>query len=388
MTASWATELTDPKRLVPVPVKDWLRGHTEDELPPAKLSVTNAAKWWLDELTIQMELGAGRTRIPHGAFRERVRSELTEARQLFAERGWLADPQSYHQAPTPITEWSERPTQLGALRYDHVRFDSHFEPWPDEPGRDRWLDYRSIQTGHAWMLRHDGEPRPWLVAVNGYRTGQPMIDIPIFRARWIHEKLGLNVILPVTPLHGPRAVGPGGQRILHAGALNTIHTLAHGAWDIRRVIRYVRSEFDAPAVGLSGISLGGYLVALVAGLEDDLAGVIGGVPESDLARNLRRQMEPMLPPYYEQWGLSWEPLEQVSGVVSPLSMPCRVPHDRRYIYAGLLDRWVRPGNVQTLWHHWDEPSICWYQGSHLSFPLEPKVTKYVNHALAEMFELG
>lgn len=102
---------------------------------------------------------------------------------------------------------------------------------------------------------------------------------------------------------------------------------------------------------------------------------------------LRRQLDPLLPPFYEQWGLSWTPLERVFTPVSPLAMPSLVAHDRRYIYAGLLDRWVRPGNVKTLWEHWDEPSIHWYHGSHLSFPFEKSVHNYVDDALRQALPL-
>ena len=34
-----------------------------------------------------------------------------------------------------------------------------------------------------------------------------------------------------------------------------------------------------------------------------------------------------------------------------------IPHEARYIYGGLVDRWVRPGNVHALWEHWDEPAL-------------------------------
>ncbi len=379
--------VTRPSQLVSRPVRDWIRGHDEDDLPSPPLNPLTVAKWASDELSLQIELATGRARVPHGSFRRRIRSELTDARQLFEERGWLADPISYHREPQPLTNVRAAPARLGWLDYQHVRFDSMFEPWDDEPGRERWLGYQPIKTGHGWMLRHEGRARPWIVLVNGYRTGDPRVDLSFFRAGRLHHHHGLNVMAVVLPLHGPRRVGTNGSRVLHAGAMNTIFTLAHGASDVRAVIRWLRDHYDAEGVGISGISLGGYLVGLVAGLEPGLAGVIGGVPESDLVRNMRRQLDPLMPPYYEQWGLSWEPLEQVFRVVSPLAMPCLVPRERRYIYAGLLDRWVRPGNVRTLWNHWDQPDMCWYEGSHLSFPAEPDVHRYVDRAITEMFEL-
>ncbi len=370
-------------------LQDWMRGHTLDQLPSVRPSPLASFKWLTDEWSMQVELAMGRARIPDGSFRDRLRSELTEARDLFSEQGWLDDPASYHRSPTePLADVSITTADAGAFDFEHLRFTSTYEPWPGEPGADRWMEYRPVRTGHAWMMRHPGAPPPWLGRVNGYRTGEPALDLGMFRANRLHHRHGLNVIAVVLPLHGPRAIGDSGSRVIHAGAMNTVFTLTHGAWDVRNIIRWLREAHDAPAVGISGISLGGYMSALVAGLEDDLACVIAGVPESDLARGLRRQMEPLLPPFYEQWGLSWEPLQQVLSVASPLSLQCRIPRDRRFIYAGLLDRWVRPGNVHTLWEHWDEPSILWYEGSHLSFPFERKVVRYVDDAVRLSFGLG
>ncbi len=365
---------------------EWIRGHNEDDLPAVRQTPAAAWKWMIDEWSIQLELASARMRIPDGPFRQRLRSELAEARSLYADCGWLDDPAAYHRTPPPLDGGVQvSATSAGDADFWHVRFASEFEPWPGEPGRDRWMDYRPVRTTHAWMLQHPDRPRPWVVAVNGYRTGEPETDMWMLYAHRLHRRWGLNVIAVVLPLHGPRAIGVSGSRVIHAGAMNTVFTVAQGAWDIRRVIGWVRNQHEAPAVAVSGISLGGYMAAMTAALEDGLAAVIAGVPESDLARGTRQQVEPLLPPFYEQWGLSWEPYEQILSVVSPLSLPCKVPHERRYIFAGLLDRWVRPGNVKTLWEHWERPDMLWYQGSHLSYPFEREVARYVDRAAVETF---
>ena len=373
-------------RRVAGPVAEWMRGHNEDDLPAVRQTPAAVWKWMIDEWSLQLELASARMRIPDGSFRQRLRSELADAHSLYAERGWLDDPAAYHRSPPALdSNVSVRAASAGGADFWHVRFASDFEPWPGEPGRERWMGYRPVRTAHAWMLQHDDRPRPWVVAVNGYRTGEPETDLWMLYAHRLHRRWGLNVIAVVLPLHGPRAIGVSGSRVIHAGAMNTVFTVAQGVWDIRRVIGWVRDQHEAPAVAVSGISLGGYMAAMAAALEDDLAAVIAGVPESDLARGTRRQVEPLMPPFYEQWGLSWAPYEQILSVVSPLSLPCKVAPERRYIFAGLLDRWVRPGNVKTLWEHWDQPDMLWYQGSHLSYPFEREVARYVDHAAAQTF---
>lgn len=369
---------------------DWVRGHSDDDIPTPKPTPAALGKWWIDEWSMQAEMLQGRMRIPDITFRRRLREELSEARALFGERGWIKDPRSYHQEPPATTDMTLKSAPFAGLKLERFRFASDFEPHLGEPGRDRWLNYPKANEAAGWILRHsDYEDRPWILVINGYRTGDLGTDLMSFRVKHLHKDLGLNVANVTLPLHGPRALGEtSGARVLNAGAMNTINTIAHGAWDIRRVLAWLRTEMGAQSIGISGISLGGYMVSLVSCLDDDLACVIAGVPESDLVRGMRRQIEPLLPPFYEQWGLSWGPLERVFTPVSPLAMQPLVAHDRRYIYAGLLDRWVRPGNVKTLWEHWGQPSIHWYNGSHLSFPFEKSVKRYVDGSLREALPLS
>jgi hypothetical protein len=347
-----------------------------------------ASKFVLDEWALQVENARNRIRVPTTDFRRRLRTELAEANAQFAANGWLDDPRRYHQTPPVLRDPQLRRIGIGPLAFEHLRFPSGYEPHPDEPGRDRWLAYGRNQTAHAWVLRHRGAPRPWVVCVNGYRTGEPAVDLLTFRAGHLHRRLGLNVAVVVQPLHGPRRVGPSGDRTVFAGAMNLVHTVAQSAWDVRRVLSWARADQQAPAVGVHGVSLGGLVVSLTAALDGRLDAVIAGVPEADIVRGMRRNVEPLLPPFYEQWGLSWQPLERVVAVVSPLALPAPPEQASLHIYAGLADRWVRPSNVKALWEHWGHPRICWYQGSHLSFLAEGDVRRFVDEVLRERLGAG
>lgn len=363
--------------------RDWIIGHRENDLPRTQIRPDVVGKWLFDEWTLQAEAASNRLRWPTVDFRRRIRAELGDAVDLYNERGWVDDPRSFHRDPPPLTDPRIEPARAAHLRYEHLTFESGYEPREESPGRKRWLGYEESRTAHAWLLRHPGPPRPWLICINGYRTGNPLIDLTAFSAYRLHDELGLNIAIPVMPMHGPRAPGRSGDRIAFAGAMNIVHTAAQGLWDVRRLKSWIQNEELAPAVGASGLSLGGYMTALLVCFEDDLACAIAGIPESDLIRNMRRQVEPLLPPFYEQWGLSWRSMERATRVVSPLHMDPLLPPEKLFIFAGLVDRWVRPGNVKTLWEKWGEPEICWYQGGHLSFMIEPSVRRFIDGALID-----
>ncbi len=364
-----------------VQARHWVVGHRESDLPRVRVGPLVAAKWLVDETSLQAELAYNRFRWPSTDFRRRLRTELDEALQLYDERGWIDDPRSFHLDPPPLEAVECRQRTVAGTRFEHVRFESGYQPHPGEPGAERWLDYERNATAHAWVLRHEGPPRPWLICVNGYRTGFPGADLAAFDARRLHGRHGLNLAFPVQPLHGPRTSRLSGDGVIFSGAMNTVHTAAQAVWDIRRLQSWITEVEGAPTVGVTGLSFGGYLASLLACFEPGLAAVIAGIPEPDLVRGVRRNVEPLLPPFYEQWGLSWKSLERVHRVVSPLAMDPVVPTERLFIYAGLVDRWVRPGNVKALWEHWDRPEICWYPGGHLSFPLERSVRRFVDGAL-------
>ena len=84
----------------------------------------------------------------------------------------------------------------------------------------------------------------------------------------------------------------------------------------------------------------------------------------------------------EAHGLFGEQADLVHRVVSPLAMPCTVPHDKRFIYAGVADRMAKPEAAVRLWHHWEEPAICWYGGSHVGYALSRDVRRFVAAAIA------
>ena len=138
------------------------------------------------------------------------------------------------------------------------------------------------------MLRHK-EPRPWLVCVHGAEMGRAALDLMLFRAWHLHQDLGLNVVLPVLPMHGPRARGlPKGAVFPGEDVMDNVHATAQAVWDVRRLLSWIRSQEPESPIGLNSISLGGYVASLVASLEDGLMCAILGVPVADLIELLGR----------------------------------------------------------------------------------------------------
>jgi len=318
------------------------------------------------------------------ALRRRQAGVLTEgaaALEFFRDRGWLEKPDTYHATPPPLEKISLRPARSRDIAFEHLSFESGYEPHAGEPGRERWLGYDSCRTAHAWVMRQASPDRPWLVCIHGLQMGWPLADFAAFRAQWLHRRLGLNLLFPVLPFHGPRGHGRiSGNGFLSEQFLDTIHAFAQAGWDLRRLLSWIRLQ-GATRVGVHGISLGGYTTALLASLEGDLACAIAGIPAVDFAGLAWRHAPPYALARFEREGLGREELEALLRPVAPLALAPKVPQERRYLYAGTADRLVPPEQVRALWRHWGEPPIHWYTGAHVSFLLDAGVRGFIGGAL-------
>ncbi len=350
-------------------------GHTD--LPLARPTLSLATHALRDELVLVGLLWKRPLSDPQAY--ERINAEVHDAVGFYRERGWLDDPQDFFTAPPVPDDVRIRSYTKGSRTHQRMSFESGYAPHPGEPGAQRWMSYPGNRREYALVLRHP-EPRPWLVCVHGTEMGRAGLDLTLFRAWHLHEDLGLNVVLPVLPMHGPRAKGlPKGAVFPGEDVMDDVHGTAQAVWDVRRVLAWIRAEQPGARIGLNSISLGGYIAALVASLDDDLTCAILGVPPSNLVELLGRHS-----------GLSrqdprrrtLELARPIGQMVSPLSMQPKVPPDGRFIYAGVADRIVHPRQqVLQLWEHWGRPEVGWYRGGHTGFFEARPVARYVDAAL-------
>jgi len=351
--------------------------------PQVRMTGSLAAHVAMDEAV--MALVQGPSRSPRRADYLRVAEELTIARALFAERGWIDDPHSYHHAPDPLEDSATTSSSGWALgqSYRRISWDSGYEPRREEPGAARWAAFERNRTASAWLLEHDDGPRPWLIGVHGFGTGAPVADMITFRAQHLFHDLGWNVAAIVLPVHGSRRPSRiGGEDFLGFDMMNCVHALSQSVWDVRRLLSWVRTQ-DPTAVALHGVSLGGYVASLTSCFEGDLDAVIAGIPVCDFPALFAQQSPRHVRDRAIEHRILEGNAEVVHRVVSPLAMPCLVPHERRAIFAGLGDRMAVPTQAQALWEHWDEPRICWFPGNHVGFLWSSKVADFVDGVLRD-----
>lgn len=358
--------------------RDYL-GRASDELPIARPTIALTAQAFRDEVVL-VGLKARRPISRPDVF-ERITREVIDGVQFYGDKGWLEKPRGFFGVPPVLSDVEIRRVKGRRRSFQRIFFDSGYAPRSGEPGAQRWMSYTANNREYALLLRHP-QPRPWLVCIHGTEMGRAALDLALFRAWKLHDELGLNVVMPVLPMHGPRSRGlPKGAVFPGEDVLDDVHATAQAVWDIRRLLSWIRLQEPESLIGLNSLSLGGYIASLVASLDKGLTCAILGVPVADLVELLGRHS-----------GLShddprrqtMELAEPIGRMVSPLSLTPLVPTRGRFIYAGIADRVVHPRKqVTRLWQHWGKPEIVWYRGGHTGFFRSQPVQRFVWEALLQ-----
>lgn len=346
------------------------------DIPTRVPTLGTAFGVWADELMLAY---MATTRLSRQSEYGRISDEVEVALDRLETAGALADPRSFHTRPVDPEPAFDLGSYRG-LRYEHMQFPSEHAPPVELPGLDRWRSSAGNRTGHAYVVRHR-EPRPWIVTLHGFGMGNPS-DLAALRARRFFFDLGLNVVQPVFPGHGPRRV-EGGPEAFAMDYLDNVHGISQSIAEIRQIISWI--QHVQPGVGrvaVHGVSMGGMLAALLAGVDDRLGCVISGVPSVDLAWVFGRHMPDDDRLAADAHRLLGERSERLHSVVSPLAVDPFVPVERRFVYAGVADRMATPGQAHRLWHHWDQPAVRWYRGAHISFAWSAEVRRFVDGALS------
>jgi pimeloyl-ACP methyl ester carboxylesterase len=348
-------------------------------VPPLRLTPSLIGHVAMDESI--MALAVGPRRFPRRTDYERVGNELRTARALFDERGWLDDPASFHQAPPQVTDPARsRGWALGRC-YERLWWPSGYQPPLEVPGTDRWMAFESNRTASAWILRHKGRQRPWVVCIHGFGTGSVFMDLVSFHAAHLHDDLDVNVAAIVLPVHGARKPNRlSGEEFLKFDVMNSVHGIAQALSDVRGLLSWVRAQ-EPSGVGVFGVSMGGLIASLVAAFEGDLDLALVGVPMVDFPELIRHHAPLHLQLRFTEHAILDGTAQEVHRVVSPLAMPSAVPYESRAMFAGLGDRLATLEQAHLLWTHWDQPEVCWYPGNHVGYLWSEKVWGFVDSVL-------
>lgn len=193
-----------------------------------------------------------RRRPPNTAAAQQTAADMASAAKLFAECGWLATPAQYHRTPPQLID-SEilcRRTHSKPFSHETMSFASGFRPRAIKPGAARWPNNDRNDSVSVRVLRRGVHRAPWAICLHGFGMGASRSDLAVLWANYLHGELGFNVALPVSPLPGARKAA-GDAELLSLDLTGMLHGITQSAWDVRRLVSWIRGNTDAP-VGVYG----------------------------------------------------------------------------------------------------------------------------------------
>ncbi len=153
---------------------------------------------------------------------------------------------------------------------------------------------------------------------------------------------------------------------------NALSPLRQTVMDIRRAkaILTSRAEIDPLRVGITGISLGGIVTALAAGVDGDFYRVAPIMAGGDLAtivfhaRETRRLRETL-----QQKGIGREAFAKLIAPVEPLNFASRIEPATCLMINAAQDEVIPKSTTMELCHRVGDPTILWMPTGHYSSAL-------------------
>ncbi len=248
------------------------------------------------------------------------------------------------------------PARVEFLGGNRFQFDTpHLTPWEKNNrvlGRlyrcgERWHEKPVIILSHGW---ND--------IINHY------CRYPIF-ARQINRH-GFNAVTLEAPFHfqrRPRELGAAGN-FLSPDILRTAQAIRQAIAETRACARWLRRS-GCPAVGLMGISLGGWLGGLTICHDSgfDCAALLEPVARLDRLVGEVRFCESLRP--------AWAGQKITVGKLKLTENLPAIPKKNILLIESIYDLFVPPDTMEELWKAWGEPEMWRMKHGHISVLASP-----------------
>lgn len=283
----------------------------------------------------------------------------------------VADPARFFPAPArPETTETRVGDGPEGSKVTDLKFLSEYVPYFSEY-KSEFLGYAENLTAHARVYscsgRGSGEGRPVVVCLHGWGGGNYWLEERAFVVPyWLRQ--GFDVALFQLPFHGARIpAGRGrGEMFPSPHVVRTNEAWGQAIHDLR-ALRQAFEARGAGAVGVMGMSLGGYTTALWASIDERLAFAVPIIPAVDMADLMwRHGEESPARRRAMKAGVSGDLLRDAFAVHAPMTRKPVLAKERLMIVAGKGDRITPPDQAHRLWTHWGEPALHWFPGGHLA----------------------
>lgn len=234
--------------------------------------------------------------------------------------------------------------------------------------RDEYARYTRNATAVAQHWRHDDGPRPTLCVIHGFGASPYVLNSAFFALPWLYGK-GYDVLLYLLPFHGSRrahVTAANGFGLFSHGPSHFNEAMLQAVYDFRIFVDHLIAS-GVEQIGVTGLSLGGYVSALLAAVEPRLALSVPNAAVVSIPRLIGEwfPFPALLAAAAALRRVDTADLDGAFALHCPLSYPPLLESRRLMIIGGLGDRLAPPEQSELLWEHWGRPRLHWYPGNHI-----------------------
>lgn len=300
----------------------------------------------------------------------------------------LADLEQY--LDLPADEMFPEPPRIHDMRVDHTLLrrltrattlswrSSHAVRCARYLERHEGEYHRNLTAWARWIRPDARMRRTCLVYVHGWLEPGPWAEEATLFRRWARE-LDVDLVHVALPFHGrrnPRGALFSGEFFWTADLVRSIEGVRQAVSDARAVIAWLREQ-GYQRVGVSGLSLGGSIVMILACLDpspDFIVPMIGhleledAVEEAPILWRMKHDLE--------SWGIDRAQRMEIFRRVGLSHYRPTLEAGRQLWIEGDDDLYINPELVRRQWEDWGHPEIYWFSGGHMTFPLHVgKITR-------------
>lgn len=277
----------------------------------------------------------------------------------------------FQAPPAGVEVFRGTPGLLGArppgARVDRLRFVSPYEALhPELRSAYRTFTHNHHVAAEHW--RHPDGARKTLIFLHGYFLDAYWVNSLMFSLRWFYRQ-GYDILLYTLPFHGSRRAPLelfSGFGYFANGFAHVNEAMLQAIYDLRIWMDYLEGE-GVPAMGVSGLSLGGYLSALAAAVEPRLKFAIPNAPVV-LPMDMVMEWPPLSAVYRHllpRHDLDIIALRHFMALHCPLTYAPAIAPERLLVIGGAGDRFTAPRYVNLLHEHWTGSRMHWFPGNHV-----------------------
>jgi dienelactone hydrolase len=219
--------------------------------------------------------------------------------------------------------------------------------------------------GRLYRCAGRWQERPTVILLHGWNDGTDhYLRFPRLAAQF--NRNGFNAATLEAPFHfqrRPRQLGAW-SNFLCPDIMRTVEAVRQSGSETRAFAAWLRQQ-GCPAVGLLGVSLGGWLAGLTVCYDARFACAVLLVPVARLDRMLEEAA------FCRDIRLAWKGRRVEAGKLNLTEVRPAIPRQYILLIEAIHDLFVPPETMEELWRVWDQPEIWRLRHGHISVLAAP-----------------